>query len=102
MARAPAPALTDSERLAQLLLLSSLRPGQRRVASFIAGSAHSGGRTLTSAASEARSLGLASEPSARRVAQRLRGLRLIYCGSRAKRGTPLELTPLGKRILGGI
>lgn len=41
-----------------------------------------------------------SEASVRRTIQELRGLGIISCGSSASKGLPLELTVIGRKLLG--
>lgn len=65
----------------------------------VAREARNGGRTMTAVTRELVEARLASEPSARRLLQRLRALGLVHCGSSGSKGTPLSLTPLGEKIL---
>jgi hypothetical protein len=80
-------------------LLDSLGPSQRQAFFFVAEKATEGSLTLTQAAQCASDFGIASEPSARRLIQKLRDLGIVDCGRRGEEGVILSLTPLGFVLL---
>ncbi len=99
MANAPASSLANFEGLARETFFGSLSAGQRRAALFVAELARSDLITMTAACHAAEQYGVASEPSCRRLIQRLRDLKLVNCGSSESKGKILTLTPLGESIL---
>jgi hypothetical protein len=103
MERAPATALRVAEEVARTLLLESLSQTQGKALEFLVNSASYGTHSLYSACLEASRSGVCSEPTCRRLVQRLRRLGLVKCGQKnRRRGAVLGLTPIGQRILGAI
>jgi len=100
MERASAPALSAAEDVARTLLFESLSQKQKQALQFLAYNARSGNATLNSACVTAAQFKVCSEPTCRRVGQRLRKLGLIECGAKtSSRGARLRLTPLGEKLL---
>ena len=107
MARAPASRLNLDKAnpgssplgLARKLFYDSLSAGHRRCLEFVVLVAREGKFTLSEASAQARGLGISSEPSARRLIQKLRGLGLVSCGDFCDKGIPISMTPLGEMVL---
>jgi len=99
MARAPAPALASFEEVARKRFFETLSAGQRNAVQLVVFAAKNDYATMTSVCHYAQDAGIISEPSCRRLIQRLRSLQLIDCGSSNSKGRILTLTPLGESIL---
>jgi len=101
MASAPASSLANFEGLARQTFFGTLSAGQRKAVSLVVFAAKNDYATMTSVCHYAQDAGIISEPSCRRLIQRLRSLKLIDCGSSNSKGRILTLTPLGEKILLG-
>ena len=99
MASAPASSLANFEGLARKTFFASLSIGQRKAISLVVFAAKNDYATMTSVCHYAQAAGIISEPSCRRLIQRLRDLKLVDCGSSESKGRILTLTPLGESIL---
>jgi len=99
MARAPASTLASFEDAARETFFGTLSAGQKRAVELVVFAAKNDYATMTSVCHYAQYCGIASEPSCRRLIQRLRSLKLIDCGNSESKGKILTLTPLGEKIL---
>jgi|GEM_PF-1929130 len=99
MARAPASALASFEVPARKTFFETLSAGQRKAVQLVIYAARNDYATMTSVCHYAQDAGIISEPSCRRLIQRLRSLKLVDCGSCDCKGKILTLTPLGEKIL---
>jgi hypothetical protein len=99
MASAPASSLANFEGLARQTFFGTLSAGQRKAVQLVVFAAKNDYATMTSVCHYAQDAGIISEPSCRRLIQRLRSLKLIDCGSSESKGRILTLTPLGESIL---
>ena len=101
MASAPASSLASFEGLARKTFFETLSAGQRKAVQLVVFAAKNDYATMTSVCHYAQESGILSEPSCRRLIQRLRSLKLVDCGSSNSKGRILTLTPLGEKILVG-
>ena len=99
MARAPASALASFEEVARKRFFGTLSESQRKAVEVVVFAAKNDCTTMTSICHYAEQAGIVSEPSCRRLIQRLRSLNFVSCGSSESKGKILTLTPLGESIL---